>query len=135
MGKAMTTIDGVVGNVKDLKFTPSGKAVVDVSVAVTPRREQNGEWVDMTTMWFTATFWGKKAERLVEGGVKKGDLIVVSGEVTLHEYVKKDGGTGQEFKINADGWGVQPRTAARHAAEAPAGGDPWATSTLDEPPF
>ena len=71
---------GRVGNEPELRYTPSNKAVVKLSIAT------NELGKDKTT-WHTVTVWDKVAEN-VEKYVKKGDLLYIAGRI---EYTEKDG--------------------------------------------
>ena len=72
----------VVGNVGDvqLKFTPNGKAVCEVSVAENHNRknEQTGQWETESTTWRRVSFWENHAEAVAEQ-VQKGDRVIVTG--------------------------------------------------------
>ena len=109
MGMINVTLEGAVGQTRELRFMPDGTAVIDVSVAVTPRKKgQDGEWSDMPTMWFTAKFWGKQAEKVAEH-VDKGTILSLSGTMTMDEYERKDGGQGQSYNIRVNTWGIHPK--------------------------
>jgi single-strand DNA-binding protein len=74
----------------ELRFTPSGKAVVKVRVVAKDRvRGSNGEWQDGDPMFFDIVVWEKMGENLVES-VRVGDQLVVTGKFRLNEW-EKDG--------------------------------------------
>ena len=80
----------------DLKFTNSGKAVLELRINVTLRRKdrQTGEWADDgAPNWVGATFWQSEAERLAEI-LHKGDKVTVIGTMVKETYQKRDGGEG-----------------------------------------
>ena len=80
----------------DLKFTNSGKAVLELRINVTARRKdrQTGEWADDgAPNWVGATFWEREAERLAEI-LRKGDKVTVIGTMVKETYQKRDGGEG-----------------------------------------
>ena len=80
----------------DLKFTNSGKAVLELRINVTARRKdrQTGEWADDgAPNWVGATFWESEAERLAEI-LHKGDKVTVIGTLVKETYQKRDGGEG-----------------------------------------
>ena len=109
MGMINVTLEGAVGQVRELRFMPDGTAAIDVSVAVTPRKKsQEGEWSDMATMWFTAKFWAKNAEKAAEN-VKVGDIMSVAGSLTMDEFERKDGTPGQAYNVRVNSWGIQPK--------------------------
>ena len=62
----------------ELRNTAEGKSVARLSLAVTPRRrEQGGAWVDGTTTFLDATVWGDQAEN-VALSLHKGDRVIVT---------------------------------------------------------
>lgn len=75
---------GRLGKDPEIKFTPSGKAVCTVSIAVSEKRggEEHTEWV-------SCVFWEKLAE-IVGQYLKKGGLIFASGKMQTRSY-EKDG--------------------------------------------
>ena len=62
------TIVGNVGDDPELRFTPSGAAVVSFSVAVTPRRfdRESGKWIDGSATWYRVNAWRGLAENTAE---------------------------------------------------------------------
>ena len=92
----------VVGNVGDvqLKFTPNGKAVCEVSVAENHNRknEQTGQWEAESTTWRRVSFWENHAEA-VANEIQKGDRVIVTGEERLREYERNDGTKGASLEM------------------------------------
>ena len=92
----------VVGNVGDvqLKFTPNGKAVCEVSVAENHNRknEQTGQWETESTTWRRVSFWENQAEAVAEQ-VQKGDRVIVAGDEKLREYERQDGSKGAALEM------------------------------------
>lgn len=93
------TVTGNVGDVQ-LKFTPNGKAVCEVSVAENHNRknEQTGQWETESTTWRRVSFWENQAEAVAEQ-VQKGDRVIVSGDEKLREYERKDGSKGASLEV------------------------------------
>jgi|SRR5690625_211471 len=91
---AFTTVVGNVGDVQ-LKFTPNGKAICEVSVAENHNRknEQTGQWETESTTWRRVSFWENQAEAVAEQ-VQKGDRVIVTGDEKLREYERQDGSKG-----------------------------------------
>jgi single-strand DNA-binding protein len=83
---------GNIGNVRDLKYTPAGKAVFSFSVAV-----KSGWGDNEKTSWANCTLWGNQAEKLSQY-IHKGDRIGISGELTLREY-ESDKGKGVSLDV------------------------------------
>ena len=77
----------------ELRFTPNGKAVCDLTVAETTRRfdKQANEWVDDSTTFWRCTVWGKPAESVAESLADKGTRVVVVGDVKTRTWDDKEG--------------------------------------------
>lgn len=89
---AQQLLVGNVGKVYDLRSVGKDKtAVVDFSMAITPRKRQGDDWVDGETYWVNVTAWGKLAEN-VEASFKSGDRIFVYGRTEMKEsYTNREG--------------------------------------------
>lgn len=96
---AFTTVIGNVGSV-ELKFTPQGKAVCEVSVAENHNRknEQTGQWETESTTWRRVSFWENQAEA-VANEIQKGDRVIVTGDEKLREYERQDGSKGASLEM------------------------------------
>jgi single-strand DNA-binding protein len=126
------TIVGNVGSEPDLKFTPSGAAVCNFSVAVTPRRKTQDGWEDGDATWYRVNAWRGLAENIAES-VPKGTRVIVQGRLENRKYESRDGGTGYSLEITADACGpdLMWATARVQRPERNQGGsrpadDPWA---------
>ena len=85
-------IIGNLGADPELRYTPSGKAVTNLRVAVNSnRRGPDGEWVE-ETLWLRVEVWDQAAERAAEQ-FRKGHKIYAEGELRAREY---DGNDGQK---------------------------------------
>lgn len=83
-------IIGNLGADPELRYTPGGKAVVNLRVAVNDRsRGPDGEWVE-ETMWIGVEVWEERAERLAEQ-LRKGNKIYAEGQLRAREYEARDG--------------------------------------------
>lgn len=90
------TIVGNVGNVYELRRVgKDNRAVIDFSVAVTPRsyNADSKEWVDGETTWVNCTAWDRLAENIEKSfGKGKATRVIVKGRVkTKPEFTKDDG--------------------------------------------
>jgi single-strand DNA-binding protein len=82
----------------ELRSTADGKSVARLSLAVTPRRREQGTWVDGTTTFLDATVWGDQAEN-VALSLHKGDRVIVTGRVETRVYTPTQGASaGQEVR-------------------------------------
>lgn len=83
-------IVGNVGRDAEMRYTPSGVPVTSFSVAVNRRwNSATGEQQEKTT-WFRVTCWRKLAETAGQY-VKKGQRILVEGEVEAQAYIDREG--------------------------------------------
>jgi single-strand DNA-binding protein len=82
----------------ELRSTADGKSVARLSLAVTPRRREQGAWVDGTTTFIDATVWTEQAENVAKS-LHKGDRVIVIGRVETRIYTPTQGGSaGQEVR-------------------------------------
>ena len=81
---------GHLGAAPDLKFTPSGKAVCNLSIAVNNGTKQpDGSWSD-DTLWVRAEVWNEAAERAAEQ-LAKGSLVHAEGQLSVRDWQDRDG--------------------------------------------
>lgn len=100
------TIEGNCGTDPELRFTQSGNAVANFSVAVTERvRDDNGEWADGDTSWFRVTAWRDLAENVTES-VRQGMRVIVTGRFKLEQYEDREGNKRVSGELTADDVGV-----------------------------
>ena len=129
----------------ELRWTPGGKAVVTVPLVFNKRKRTDaGEWEDAGTMFVRAQAWELFAENISES-LAKGDEVVVTGELSVRDYDRKDGSKGQSielalYAIGPDLKRHQAKTMRIDRQDAPPpAGDPWGSapkaSATSEPPF
>lgn len=90
------TFSGNLGRDADQRFLANGDAVVNFSVAV-----KSGYGDKAVTTWVRCTIWGKRGESLSKY-LTKGQLVCVSGEAALREYVNKDGTSGESLEVRVN---------------------------------
>ena len=74
------TLVGNLGNDCEMRYTPSGQAVTNMSVATNRQYTSNsGEKVKEVT-WFRVAVWGKQAEAC-NTYLKKGSKVLVEGRM------------------------------------------------------
>lgn len=56
-------IRGPIGQIKELRYTPSGMAVMDFGVATSHNEKKGDQW-ERVTSFVTVTAWGEAAEKL-----------------------------------------------------------------------
>lgn len=99
MNKAI--LYGNCGKDPEVKRFDGGKIVAKFSLA-TNKSYTNASGEKITeTAWHNIVFWGKLAE-LAEKYVKKGNSIIVEGEINYRSYENKDGVTIYITEINGN---------------------------------
>lgn len=89
-----------------LEYGQDGKARLKIRLNATARRKdrQTGEWADWgDQLWYSATFWDKRAEELMKM-LRRGDMVTVEGTQVLHTYQKQDGTMGTDLEIGYPEW-------------------------------
>ena len=87
---------GTVGRDAEVRYLPSGQAVLNVSVA-----NNIGYGDKQQTIWLRVVVWGKRAEGELKNYLLKGQQVFVSGELATSEFTKNDGTKGFALEINA----------------------------------
>ena len=109
----------VIGNLTadpELRFTPSGAAVANFTVASTPRTfdRQTNEWKDAETLFMRCSVWREAAENVAES-LTRGTRVVVTGRLVSRSWEDKE--TGQkrsvmEMQVDEVGPSLRYATAA-----------------------
>ena len=86
-----TTIIGHLGRDPEMRYTPSGAPVTNFSVATSRRWTDAAGVQQERTTWFKVVAWRKLAE-VCNQYLRKGQLVMVEGEVDASAYMPKDGG-------------------------------------------
>lgn len=147
-------IIGNLGADPELRYTPGGKAVTNLRVAVNNRyRGQDGEWQE-ETQWFRVELWDQAAERAAEQ-YRKGNKVFAEGQLRVREYEGSDGQKRNSVEIRfarvislerrepGEAFGIgeaasdAPPAAVRPRGAADASGEGAASDTvdLDDIPF
>lgn len=86
------TFVGNIGSIYELRYVgKDNNAVIDFTVASTPRMLKDGEWVDGPTVWHSCNAWGRIAENIAQS-FKKGDRVIIHGDQKMRSgYTNKDG--------------------------------------------
>ena len=108
MSYLQVIIVGNVGKDAEMRFTPSGQAVANFSVATSREyKDASGEQVK-ETIWFRVSTWGKTAE-ICNQYVKKGSKVLVEGRLTPDKatggprvWTKQDGTAQASFELTAN---------------------------------
>jgi single-strand DNA-binding protein len=143
-GETTITLVGNLTADPELRFTPSGAAVANFTVASTPRTfdRQTNEWRDGDAMFLNCAVWRQAAENVAES-LQKGMRVIVQGRLRSRSYETRDGERRTVFEIDVDEIGPALRYATakvtRNASGSSQGGgrpsgggrgeDPWASGT------
>ena len=76
------TIVGHLGRDPEMRYTPSGQAVTNFSVATSRRWTTNDGQQQEETVWFRVSVWGKLAETCNQY-LAKGRLVLCEGRLTV----------------------------------------------------
>lgn len=86
----------------ELKFTPSGAAVVTFGVACNKKiKDESGSWVDGPAAFFDVQAWRQLAED-VAAVFNKGDRVVVIGTLAQRQWTTPEGQKRSKFEVTAD---------------------------------
>ena len=112
---------GRLGRDPETRYTGSGQAVANFSVATDESyKDRNGER-QKRTEWHKIVVWGKQAE-IAQQYLKKGSLIFVEGRIQSREWQDKEGQKRTSFEIVATNFRMLGGRADSAAAGAGAGG-------------
>ena len=160
------TVMTVIGNLTadpELRFTASGAAVANFTVASTPRTfdRASGEWKDGEALFLRCNIWRQAAENVAES-LTRGSRVVVTGRLKQRSFDTKEGEKRTVIELEVDEIGPSLRYATAKVTKASRGeggggfgggggggggfgssgggggsSDPWSTPAgpSDEPPF
>jgi single-strand DNA-binding protein len=105
----------VIGNLTDdpeLRFTPSGAAVANFTVASTPRflDRQTNEWKDGEPLFLTCNVWRQAAENCAES-LQRGARVIVTGRLRQRSYETREGEKRTVMELEVDEIGPSLRYA------------------------
>lgn len=112
---------GTVGRDAEVRYTPAGLAVLNVTVA-----NNIGFGDKQQTLWIRVALFGKRAEGALQNYLKKGQQVFVSGELSQSEYRANDGTTKTTLELNAN---IIDLVGKRNETGAPPSSYPQATSS------
>lgn len=118
-GDTVTTIVGNLTADPELRFTPSGAAVANFTVASTPRTfdRQANEWKDGETLFMRCSVWREAAENVAES-LHRGTRVVVQGRLKSRSYETKEGEKRTVVEMDVDEVGPSLRYASAKVIKA-----------------
>src|SRR5438270_10656815 len=122
-GETTITLVGNLTADPELRFTPSGAAVANFTVASTPRTfdRNSGEWRDGDAMFLNCAVWRQAAENVAES-LQKGMRVIVHGRLKSRSYETREGERRTVFEIDVDEVGPALRYAIAKVSRNAAGG-------------
>jgi single-strand DNA-binding protein len=116
------TIITVIGNLTadpELRFTPSGAAVANFTVASTPRTfdRQSGEWKDGEALFLRCNIWRQAAENTAES-LTRGMRVIVSGRLRQRSFETREGEKRTVMEMEVDEVGPSLRYATAKVNKA-----------------
>ncbi|WP_427887412.1 single-stranded DNA-binding protein [Kribbella sp. GL6] len=111
-GEPPITLIGNLTGDPELRFTPSGAAVANFTVASTPRTldRQSNEWKDGETLFISCSVWRQVAENVAES-LTRGSRVVVTGRLKARSYDDRDGNKRTVFECDVEEIGASMRYA------------------------
>ena len=125
---------GNLGRDPELRYTQSGQAVANFTLATTENwTDKSGEKVERTE-WHRIVAWGRTGE-LCAQYLAKGRSVYIEGRIQTREYEDRDGNKRSTTEINAqtvqflggprgEGSGSGPRSSGPSSEPEPGSGPP-----------
>jgi len=129
-------IIGNLGKDPEMRYTVSGSAVTQMSVATNRNFQRDGEW-ESETEWFRVVLWGEQAERAAEN-LRKGNKVYVEGRMQTRQWEDQSGNKRYTTELIAQRFTSLERRErdADPGPEEPAGTQPASSSSdYDDLPF
>ena len=122
-GEPYITVVGNLAGDPELRFTASGHAVANFTIAQTPRNfnRESGQWVDDETLWVRASVWREAAENVAET-LTKGTRVIAYGRLKARSFETKDGQQRTNWELDVDEIGPSLRWATAQINRTPRSG-------------
>jgi single-strand DNA-binding protein len=116
------TVITVIGNLTadpELRFTPSGAAVANFTVASTPRMfdRQTNEWKDGEALFLRCNIWREAAENVAES-LTRGSRVIVQGRLKQRSFETREGEKRTVVEVEVDEIGPSLRYATAKVNKA-----------------
>jgi single-strand DNA-binding protein len=138
-GETVITVVGNLTGDPELRFTPSGAAVANFTIASTPRNfdKQTNEWKDGDTLFLNCSIWRQAAENVAES-LQKGMRVVAQGRLKQRSYETREGEKRTVVELDVEEVGPSLKYATAKVTRVTRGGgggggfggggdDPWAS--------
>lgn len=138
-GETIITVVGNLTSDPELRYTQTGLAVANFTIASTPRSfdKATNDYKDGDPLFLRASVWREFAEH-VAGSLHKGSRVIATGRLKQRSYETKEGEKRTSIELEVDEIGPSLRyataqvTRAASSRDAGASGgqvasEPWAT--------
>lgn len=120
------TVITVIGNLTadpELRFTPSGAAVANFTIASTPRMfdRNTNEWKDGEALFLRCNIWRDAAENVAES-LTRGARVVASGRLKQRSFETREGEKRTVVELEVDEIGPSLRYATAKVNKTSRGG-------------
>jgi len=124
-GETVITVVGNLTNDPELRFTTSGSAVANFTIASTPKTfdKQSNEFKDGETLFLRCSVWREAAENVAES-LTKGMRVVIQGRLKSRSYETKEGEKRTVIELEVDEIGPSLRWASAKVTRAQRNGPP-----------
>lgn len=133
---AITSQVVIVGNLTrdpELRYTKNSKAVVNITIAATPRsyNRQTSQWEDGESLFMRCSAWDEMAENIA-ASLTKGSRVMAVGTLKASKYRDREGNEKDGMELQIDEIGV---TMKYHVVSAEKRGkaSPVAKGTTPDP--
>ncbi|WP_328436950.1 single-stranded DNA-binding protein [Nocardia puris] len=111
-GETLLTVIGNLTAPPELRYTPDATAVVNFTVASTPRvfDRASGEWKDGETLFLRCNLWRQAAEHAAES-LTQGSRVIVRGRLIQRSYETREGDKRTVVELAVDELGASLRYA------------------------
>lgn len=135
-GEIVVTVVGSLTADPELRFTPSGAAVANFTVASNPRFFKDGEWRDGEATFLRCNIWRTAAENAAES-FRRGDRVIVVGRLAQRSFETKEGEKRTTMELTVDEMGPSVKFHSAKSMRPDKGGsradDPWGDNAAPGP--
>ncbi|MGH3573272.1 MAG: single-stranded DNA-binding protein, partial [Pseudonocardiaceae bacterium] len=112
MNETTLTITGNLAADPELRFTPSGAAVINFTVISTPRRfdRASNEWSDGEPISMRCNLWRQPAEHAAES-LTRGSRVIVTGRLRSRQWETREGDKRISLELEVDDIGASLKFA------------------------
>jgi single-strand DNA-binding protein len=123
-GDTVITVIGNLTSDPELRWTPSGAAVANFTIASTPRTldRESQEWKDGEALFLRCSVWRQAAENVAES-LTRGSRVMAQGRLKQRSFETKEGEKRSVIELEVDEIGPSLRYATATVARAARSGD------------